>query len=181
MAGHVQAGQFSALILQLYGLLHVQPVFIFFAKAAGRTQRRAQSNVRDGQGIDGQIQQHAAGQLGLCDARFLGDGAAHVGGHAQHPADLAGIQNAFELMNGGLEPGPGGLGQDQDVYKRQILDNVLFGLEIQRAKTPENVARAQRLLETYGLAEFAQKYPRQLSGGMRQRLSLIHIYSRMPL
>ena len=42
------------------------------------------------------------------------------------------------------------------------------------------LARAQRLLETYGLAEFAQKYPRQLSGGMRQRVALIRTLAAGP-
>ncbi len=72
------------------------------------------------------------------------------------------------------------LQRDNLLEWRTILDNVLFGLEIQRAKTPENVARAQRLLETYGLAEFAQKYPRQLSGGMRQRVALIRTLAAGP-
>ena len=44
------------------------------------------------------------------------------------------------------------LQRDNLLEWRTILDNVLFGLEIQQAKTPENVQRAVRLLETYGLA-----------------------------
>lgn len=72
------------------------------------------------------------------------------------------------------------LQRDNLLEWRTILDNVLFGLEIQRAKTPENVARAQRLLETYGLAEFVHKYPRQLSGGMRQRAALIRTLAAGP-
>lgn len=39
--------------------------------------------------------------------------------------------------------------------------------------TPENLAYASRLLETYGLADFAAKRPSELSGGMRQRAALI--------
>ena len=42
------------------------------------------------------------------------------------------------------------------------------------------VERADRLLETYGLAEFADKYPRQLSGGMRQRAALIRTLAAGP-
>lgn len=65
------------------------------------------------------------------------------------------------------------LQRDNLLEWRTILSNVLFGLEIRGTKTPQTVARAKRLLETYGLSAFADKYPRQLSGGMRQRASLI--------
>lgn len=60
------------------------------------------------------------------------------------------------------------------------LSNVLFGLEIRGAKTPQNVARARELLKTYGLYEFRHKYPRQLSGGMRQRVALIRTLATGP-
>lgn len=46
--------------------------------------------------------------------------------------------------------------------------------------TPEAIARTQRLLETYGLAEFQEKYPSQLSGGMRQRAALIRTLAINP-
>jgi NitT/TauT family transport system ATP-binding protein len=56
---------------------------------------------------------------------------------------------------------------------RTIQQNVLLGLEIQKAITPEAKERAQELLRTYGLYDFHLKYPNQLSGGMRQRAALI--------
>ncbi|MEL7658469.1 MAG: ABC transporter ATP-binding protein, partial [Bacillota bacterium] len=56
---------------------------------------------------------------------------------------------------------------------RTIMQNVCLGLEIQKAVTPEAKEYAERLLKTYGLFEFAHKYPSQLSGGMRQRVALI--------
>ena len=51
-----------------------------------------------------------------------------------------------------------------------ILDNALLGLEIRHEKTKENIAYAKELLEKYGLKDFLEKYPSQLSGGMRQRV-----------
>lgn len=63
---------------------------------------------------------------------------------------------------------------------RTIRSNVLFGLEIRGALTAQSVARADRLLETYGLADFAGMYPRQLSGGMRQRAALIRTLAAEP-
>lgn len=51
-----------------------------------------------------------------------------------------------------------------------ILDNALLGLEIRHEKTKENIAYTKELLEKYGLKDFLEKYPSQLSGGMRQRV-----------
>lgn len=56
---------------------------------------------------------------------------------------------------------------------RTITQNVLLGLEIQKAVTIEAKKYAEGLLRTYGLSDFANKYPSQLSGGMRQRVALI--------
>lgn len=56
---------------------------------------------------------------------------------------------------------------------RRILDNAAIGLEV--AGVPRRVARdrAAALLEPFGLAGTEQHYPRQLSGGMRQRVSFL--------
>ena len=56
---------------------------------------------------------------------------------------------------------------------RTIFENVMLGLEIRKAVTPEAKEHALKLLQTYGLYEFRNKYPTQLSGGMRQRVALI--------
>src|SRR2546429_1541648 len=55
---------------------------------------------------------------------------------------------------------------------RTVLENVMFGVEIQRLALPERRRRAHALLENFNLAEFAGHYPHQLSGGMRQRAAL---------
>src|SRR5437588_1823856 len=52
---------------------------------------------------------------------------------------------------------------------RTIAQNVMFGVEIQGHAPAERRRRAQALLENFNLAEFADHYPHQLSGGMRQR------------
>jgi NitT/TauT family transport system ATP-binding protein len=56
---------------------------------------------------------------------------------------------------------------------RTILQNVLIGLEIQGKVNDETLTYANELLDTYGLGEFKDSFPRQLSGGMRQRAALI--------
>ena len=63
---------------------------------------------------------------------------------------------------------------------KNILDNVLFGLEIKKIKTVENIIYAENLLKKYGLYEFKEKLPSQLSGGMRQRVALIRTLAIRP-
>ena len=53
---------------------------------------------------------------------------------------------------------------------RTILDNCLLGLEIHHEDNEENKKKVVTLLETYGLGEFKDSYPANLSGGMRQRV-----------
>lgn len=52
-----------------------------------------------------------------------------------------------------------------------ILDNSLLGLKVQKELTKENINKVKNLLDTYGLKDFIQKYPSNLSGGMRQRVA----------
>ena len=61
-----------------------------------------------------------------------------------------------------------------------IYKNVLFGLEIKNIKTTENVKYVENLLKKYNLYEFKDKYPNQLSGGMRQRAALIRTLAIKP-
>lgn len=56
---------------------------------------------------------------------------------------------------------------------RTILDNVVYGLEIRKVPRKVAVQRATDALNRYGLNGFAERYPRELSGGMRQRAALI--------
>jgi NitT/TauT family transport system ATP-binding protein len=55
---------------------------------------------------------------------------------------------------------------------RTIADNVLLPAELSRLDPRDYRDRAAQLLRLVGLAEFAQKLPRELSGGMQQRASL---------
>lgn len=56
---------------------------------------------------------------------------------------------------------------------RTIYQNILLGLEIQKNVSKKAKERALELLKTYGLYEFRNAFPNQLSGGMRQRAALI--------
>lgn len=63
---------------------------------------------------------------------------------------------------------------------RTIMENVLLGLEIRKALTPQSKEYVKQLLKTYGLYDFKDKYPQQLSGGMRQRAALIRTLAIQP-
>ena len=63
---------------------------------------------------------------------------------------------------------------------RNIWKNTLLGLEIRGRLTEENRKYTLSLLEKYGLWDFRESYPDQLSGGMRQRAALIRTLAVQP-
>ena len=72
------------------------------------------------------------------------------------------------------------LQKDNLLEWRTIYKNVLLGLEIQKENTQEEQEYVNTLLKKYGLYEFKDKYPAQLSGGMRQRVALIRTLAIRP-
>ncbi len=72
------------------------------------------------------------------------------------------------------------LQKDHLLEWRTIYKNVILGLEIRHMLTEENREYVTELLKTYGLYEFKEKYPSQLSGGMRQRAALIRTLAIRP-
>lgn len=72
------------------------------------------------------------------------------------------------------------LQKDHLLEWRTIYKNITLGLEIQNKLTPSNLLRIDELLEAYGLWDFKYAYPRQLSGGMRQRVALIRTLALNP-
>ena len=63
---------------------------------------------------------------------------------------------------------------------RTIYSNIMLGLEIKKIKNKENIEYAEQLLKKYGLYESRNKFPSQLSGGMRQRVALIRTLATKP-
>jgi ABC-type nitrate/sulfonate/bicarbonate transport system ATPase subunit len=58
-----------------------------------------------------------------------------------------------------------------------VFENVMLGMVFQGVPKAERESRARQSLEAVGLAEFADHYPGQLSGGMRQRAALARALS----
>jgi NitT/TauT family transport system ATP-binding protein len=63
---------------------------------------------------------------------------------------------------------------------RSIWNNTLFGLELKGKNNKENIEYAEELLNKYNLYDFKDKYPSELSGGMRQRVALIRTLAVKP-
>lgn len=85
------------------------------------------------------------------------------------------------VLSDGVSPKVGYMLQKDTLLEwRSIYNNVMLGLEIRHIKTKENEEYATNLLKKYGLYEFKDKYPTQLSGGMRQRASLIRMLATRP-
>jgi NitT/TauT family transport system ATP-binding protein len=83
----------------------------------------------------------------------------------------------------GKSPHPGNsdiaymLARDSLLPWRTALGNAAYGLEIRGASRRESEARAMALLERVGLRDFADKYPKTLSQGMRQRCALARTFA----
>lgn len=72
------------------------------------------------------------------------------------------------------------LQQDSLFEWRTVLNNCLLGLELNNTLTPENKKYVTNLINTYGLHDFINSYPDNLSGGMRQRVALIRTLATKP-
>jgi NitT/TauT family transport system ATP-binding protein len=81
------------------------------------------------------------------------------------------------LVNGQPVVGPGTdrafvFQQDALFPWRTVMDNVIFGLEVQGKNKRESTERAQDFIQLVGLSGFEHHFPHELSGGMRQRANL---------
>lgn len=93
---------------------------------------------------------------------------------------IAGLEKQDEgevLIRGKPIKGPGQdramVFQDYALFPwRNVLGNVLFGLEIRNVPKKEALERAYKFIKLVGLEGFESSYPHELSGGMRQRVAL---------
>jgi len=60
---------------------------------------------------------------------------------------------------------------------RTALENVAFGLEILHMSKAERLERSRHWLDRVGLGKFIDAFPHQLSGGMRQRVSIARTFA----
>lgn len=81
----------------------------------------------------------------------------------------------------GKKPGVGYMLQHDHLFEwRSVWKNVTLGLEIRHRLTDESAGKVRKMLADYGLADFADKRPSELSGGMKQRAALIRTMALEP-
>lgn len=81
----------------------------------------------------------------------------------------------------GINPNQGVVFQGYALFPwRTVLDNIAVGLEIRGVRKAERLRIAQEYLELVGLQGFAQHYPHEISGGMKQRVAIARSLAYKP-
>ena len=68
------------------------------------------------------------------------------------------------------------LQKDLLLEHKTVLGNVILPLLIRKVSKKEATQQASQILKEFGLFDVADKYPHELSGGMRQRVALLRTY-----
>lgn len=96
-------------------------------------------------------------------------------------AGLIQLSSGYIKINSKTENQTGYMFQKDNLFEwRTIYKNITLGLEIQKKLTTDSEKHINSLLDKYGLLEFKDRYPSELSGGMKQRAALIRTLALDP-
>ena len=91
------------------------------------------------------------------------------------------VFNEDILHDNAVSPRIGFMPQKDTLFEwRTIYKNVTLGLEINHLKDKEHLKNVDNMLKEYGLYQFCNVHPSELSGGMRQRVGIARAYSNNP-
>ena len=118
--------------------------------------------------IDGEIIAVDNFSFNLKDGEFVGIVGPSGCGKSTILSILCGLDNKSSGSINYLNSNIGYMLQNDSLFEwRNVLDNCLLGLELMNELTCDNKKYVSDLINTYGLSEFAYKYPDSLSVGMR--------------
>lgn len=100
-------------------------------------------------------------------------------------AGLEPVTSGEVLIDGTVVKGPGSergvVFQETAVFPwRKVIKNIEYGLELKGVEKKQKRKIAMKYLEMMNLQNFANSYPKELSGGMKKRLALATVYANNP-